>query len=144
MGWTVRGSNPDGARFSAPVQNGPGAHPATYKISTGSFPELRRPGRGVDHPPPSSAKKSTAILLPPLWTFMACSRVNYYNTILFSYGSTFFSGGSCNEMYLTSIQDLFRILEYFFCKSYVTFRLFCEVNLKHREILLLYGKVSGL
>ena len=25
--WTVRGSNPGGAGFSAPIQTGPGAHP---------------------------------------------------------------------------------------------------------------------
>jgi hypothetical protein len=25
-----RGSNPDGARFFAPIQNGPGANPASY------------------------------------------------------------------------------------------------------------------
>jgi hypothetical protein len=37
-------------RFSAPVQTGPGAHPASYKMGTGSFPGLKRPGRGVDHP----------------------------------------------------------------------------------------------
>jgi hypothetical protein len=30
--WKVRVSNPDGARFSAPVQTGPEAHPASYKI----------------------------------------------------------------------------------------------------------------
>ena len=41
-----------GARFSAPVQTGPGAHPASYKMSTGSFPGVKRPGRGADHPPP--------------------------------------------------------------------------------------------
>ena len=35
---TVRGSNPDGARFSAPVQNGPGTHPASCTMGTGSFP----------------------------------------------------------------------------------------------------------
>ena len=29
---------PVGARFSAPVQTGPGAHPASYTIGTGSFP----------------------------------------------------------------------------------------------------------
>jgi len=44
------------ARFSAPVQNGPGAHPATYTMSTGSFPGVKRPGGGVDHPPPSRAE----------------------------------------------------------------------------------------
>jgi len=44
-----------GMRFSAPVQTGPGAHPASYIKSTGSFPVVNRPGRGLDHPPPSSA-----------------------------------------------------------------------------------------
>jgi hypothetical protein len=44
-----------GARLSAPVQIGPGAHPASYTMGTGSFSEVKRPGRGVDHPPPSSA-----------------------------------------------------------------------------------------
>jgi len=34
-----------------PVQNGPGAHPASYTMGTGSFPGVKRPGRGVDHPP---------------------------------------------------------------------------------------------
>jgi hypothetical protein len=37
-----------GARFLAPVQTGPGAHPASYTVGTGSFPEVKRPGRGVD------------------------------------------------------------------------------------------------
>ena len=39
-----------GARFSTPVQTGPGAHPASYTKGTGSFPGVKRPGRGVDHP----------------------------------------------------------------------------------------------
>jgi hypothetical protein len=42
---------PVGARFSAPVQTGPGAHPVSYTMGTGSFPEVKRPGRGVDDPP---------------------------------------------------------------------------------------------
>ena len=44
---------PVGARFSAPVQTVPAAHPASCTIVTGSFPGA---GRGVDHPPPSSAE----------------------------------------------------------------------------------------
>ena len=44
---------PVGAKFSSPVQAGPGAHPASYKMGTGSFPGVKRPGRGVDHPSPS-------------------------------------------------------------------------------------------
>jgi hypothetical protein len=47
---------PVGARFYAVVQTGPGAHPASYTMGTGSFPGVKRPGRGVDHPPPSSAE----------------------------------------------------------------------------------------
>ena len=44
------------ARFSAPVQNGPGAQSASYIMGTESFPVVKRPGRGVDHPPSSSAE----------------------------------------------------------------------------------------
>ena len=40
-GWTVRGSNPCGARFSAPVQTGPEAHPASCTMGTGCFPGVR-------------------------------------------------------------------------------------------------------
>jgi len=50
-GWMVRGSNPGGARVSTPVQTGPGAHPAFYTMGTGPLPEVKRPGRGADHPP---------------------------------------------------------------------------------------------
>ena len=46
--WRGRG----GPRFSAPVQTGPGAHPAAYTIGTGSLFGEKRPGCGVDHPDP--------------------------------------------------------------------------------------------
>jgi hypothetical protein len=39
-----------GAKFSAPVHIGPGAHPASCKMVTGSSLGVKRPGRGVDHP----------------------------------------------------------------------------------------------
>jgi len=45
-----------GTRFSAPVQTGPGAHPASYTVGTGSFPGGKeRSGSDADHSPPSSA-----------------------------------------------------------------------------------------
>jgi len=53
------------ARFSAPVQTGPGAHPAYYAMGNGSFPGVERPGRGVDHPPPSSAEVKERVELYP-------------------------------------------------------------------------------
>jgi hypothetical protein len=33
-----------GARFSAPIQTGPGAHPASRTMGTGSFPGLKAAG----------------------------------------------------------------------------------------------------
>jgi len=47
---------PVGARFYAPVQTSPGAHPAFSTMGTGSSPGVKRQGRGVHHPPPSSAE----------------------------------------------------------------------------------------
>jgi len=40
------GTNPDGARYSATVQTGPGVHPASCTMGTGSFPWVKN-GRGV-------------------------------------------------------------------------------------------------
>ena len=41
------------ARFSAPVQTGPGAHPASYTVGTGLLPRGKAAGAwcGVNHPP---------------------------------------------------------------------------------------------
>jgi hypothetical protein len=49
------GIDPGGARFSAPVQTGPEAHPASYTIGTRSLPGVQRQ-RNVDHPPAYSVK----------------------------------------------------------------------------------------
>ena len=45
QGWKVRDRFPVGTRFSA-LQTGPGAHPASCKIGTASFPGVKS-GRGV-------------------------------------------------------------------------------------------------
>jgi hypothetical protein len=45
-----------GARFFAHIQTGLEAHPASCTMGTVSFPGVKRPGRGADHPPPSSAE----------------------------------------------------------------------------------------
>jgi hypothetical protein len=47
---------PVGKRFSAPVQKGPGAHPASYAMGAGSSPGVTRPRRGVYHPNQSWAE----------------------------------------------------------------------------------------
>jgi hypothetical protein len=39
------------------IQNGPGAHPASYPMGTrGCDPGVKRPGREADHSPPSSVE----------------------------------------------------------------------------------------
>ena len=43
-------------RVSASVQIGPVPHTASYIIGTGSFPGVKRPGRGADNSSPSSAE----------------------------------------------------------------------------------------
>jgi hypothetical protein len=40
-----------GARFFAHVQTGPGAHPVSCTMGTGSFSRVKRPGRDADHTP---------------------------------------------------------------------------------------------
>ena len=56
-GWTVRGSNPVGrGEIFRTCLAGSEAYPASYTMGTGSFLGVKRPGRGVDHPPPSSKR----------------------------------------------------------------------------------------
>jgi hypothetical protein len=44
--------NPGGGEI---FRTRPVADPASCMMGTGSFPGVKRPGRGADHPPPSSA-----------------------------------------------------------------------------------------
>ena len=79
------------ARFSAPVQTGPGAHPASCKMGTGSFPGVNSGWSMTLTPSPLLVqwpRKSRAILLLPLWavrpvqSLSACTRVHF--TLLFT------------------------------------------------------------
>ena len=56
------------SRFSAPVQTGPGTHPSSCTMGTGSFPGVKRPVCGVDHPPLSSAEVKERVV----YLFVAC------------------------------------------------------------------------
>jgi hypothetical protein len=80
------GIDSGGARFSAPVQTGPGAHSASCTMGTGSFPGVKS-DRGLNLTPhplimPSS-RNSRAIPLLPLWavrpvqSLSACIRVTF-------------------------------------------------------------------
>ena len=62
-----------GARSSAPVQTGPGAHPASCTIGTGTFPGVKS-GQGVTLTPHHFlvpwSRKSRVITLLPLWAVL--------------------------------------------------------------------------
>ena len=54
--------------YSASVQTGPGPHQASYTMVTGSLsPGIKRPGRGVDHLPSSSAEVKETVELYVSW-----------------------------------------------------------------------------
>ena len=64
-----------GGRFSAPAQTGPGAHPASCTIGTGSFLGVKRPGRCADPHPHLQCrvlKYGRTIPLPTLRALVAC------------------------------------------------------------------------
>ena len=71
------------ARFSAPVQTCPGAHPASYTMGTGSVSGIKRSGNRFDHPPLLSAEVEERIEHYLFFSrdFMASSRANF--TFLF-------------------------------------------------------------
>jgi hypothetical protein len=63
-GWTVRGSNPgEGEAFRTRPGRPWGPPSLVYNGYRVSFPRVKRPGRGVDHPPPSSAEVKEIIQL---------------------------------------------------------------------------------
>ena len=92
------GSNPGGggARFSAPVQTGPGAYPTSCTMGTGSFPGVKRPGRGADHPPPSKCRGHERVGLylyspsGPLWPVIGRTLTLYIYSETITRKVTFF------------------------------------------------------
>ena len=64
MGWTVRGSNPGGGRdFPQPSRPVLGPTQPPIQCVPGLFPGVKRPSRGVDHPPLCSAKAKERVEL---------------------------------------------------------------------------------
>jgi hypothetical protein len=71
--------------FSASVQTGPEAHPASCPTVTGPFPGVKQPGRSVNHQPhlASRLKEDYFYILRrlPVWACMACPSVNFTSTL---------------------------------------------------------------
>jgi len=121
--WPRAGQSGDriliGARFSAPVRTGPGAHPASCTMGTGSIPGVKS-GQGVtliSHPllVPWS-RKSRAIPLLPLWAIQpvqsltACTRAHFTLTFFLPL-TPFKSCISLNVTWLLNSLNPFHILD---------------------------------
>jgi hypothetical protein len=85
------------ARFSAPVQTGPGAHPASYTMRTGSLPGVES-GRGVTLTP--------HLLLVP----RSRNRVELRASVAYEKGDTYL--------------DIFLFLKTFYSIKYVILEMF--------------------
>ena len=110
-----------GARFSAPVQTGPGAHPTSCTMGIGSFTG-KKSGRDVTLTPhpllvPRSRKSSAMPLLSlravrPVQSLSACTRVyftfyltcHYYENEIFVY---FFEFRKLSLKYAITFQAVF-------------------------------------
>ena len=72
-GWTVRDRIPVGDEIFRTRPGGPGTHPPSYRVGTGFFLRVKRPGRGVDHPPPPKYRGQERVPLSssgPSWPVM--------------------------------------------------------------------------
>ena len=106
-----------GARFSAPVQTGPGAHPSHCTMGTGSFPGVKRPGRGAEQPPPSKCRGQERVglyLYSPSGPFMAC------------YGNTFNNNDNNNNLCFAGFRAFALVLLLYCLPSILV--LFCFVQ----------------
>ena len=80
-----------GAIFSAPVQTGPGAHPAFCTLGTGSSLGVKQPRRGTDCPLPTSTEVNeiVGLYIYAHLGLLACSRVNCTFTFITLYSTDF-------------------------------------------------------
>ena len=77
--------------FSTPVQTGPGAHPASYRMGTESSSGIKQLGSGVDHSSLSSAEVTERVELylysPSRPSWLVLGKLYLY---LYLYHSTVF------------------------------------------------------
>jgi hypothetical protein len=64
-----------GTKFTAPVQTGSEANPASCRIGTGPLPGVKRLGRGINHQPPRMNSRTVPLL--PLLATLCCCRASF-------------------------------------------------------------------
>jgi hypothetical protein len=130
-------------RFSAPVQTGPGADPASYTMGTGSFLGVKWPGSGVDHPPPSNAEVKEGVELylyspsGPSWPVLGrlLPLLSYVCVCVcahvFMYSSRYLSGFNGTQIFSKDFRKNTQISNFMKIRPVGT-ELFCE-----------YGRTDG-
>jgi hypothetical protein len=85
----VQRSKPGGGEFYRTRPERPWCPPSLYTMGTGSFLWVKRPGRGVDHPPPSSSEVKERVQLylyspsGPSWPVLGWPLPLHYSTDYF-------------------------------------------------------------
>jgi hypothetical protein len=116
MGWTVWDSISGEGEIFCTIQNGPGAHTASYTMGTESCQELQQLKHGVEHPTACSAKfkERAELYLYCTFCFMACYWMNFFFTLIKTgvhknshnsgrHGSFYFI--QCYSMFITGVQN---------------------------------------
>ena len=102
-GWTVRGSNPGRAIFSAPFQTGPGAHAASYTMGTGLFSRGKpavRVALSTHLPYSAEIKEGVELYLYAVCAFLEDCSVNFtFYSLLRSFLGLYCKGQSTTAKY---------------------------------------------
>ena len=117
------------ARFSAPVQTGPGVHSASCIVGTGSFPGIKS-GQGVTlipHPPLGPwSRKNRAIPLLILWAVRPVQSLSASTRVHFNF--TYFYV----QFKTSSSDDVKFLLIELFCTTFKYVRI--NVSMKLRQV----------
>jgi len=79
--------NPVAVRFSATIQTGPGAHPDSYTMGTGSFLGVKRPALTIHHHPALRLKKEYSYTFTTPVGLRDLFRVNFTFILLQGYST---------------------------------------------------------
>jgi hypothetical protein len=121
-----------GARFSAPVHTGSEAHTVSYTTGTGSFPGLKRPGRGVDHPPhlaPRLKKENRYTSSSgPSWPILGWTLLYFYFLYLNFYHTYYPKDSHCHRVINHYLLNKCNVLNIHFFQTvfYWEFLLCCQ------------------
>jgi hypothetical protein len=91
------GSNSSGGEIFRTSPDRPWGHPASYSMGTGSFPRLKRPGRGVDHSPLSRTEVKERV---ELYLYSPSGPLLRWTLHQLYYGNAYLNNGNINSNFI--------------------------------------------